>query len=89
MITVNTIIGILAAFAASHLGGTAIGSLLARFGIGGFGKVLPIARSVYKVGKALRKSYQKDPVAARRAELKRWLQEHDPENESGFGDGII
>ena len=84
----GTLAGILATAALSHLGGTFAGGLLARFGLIGFGKKIGIARHVLNVGKALRNVFDHEPTPQARDDLKRWLQEHDPQNRSGLGDGI-
>ncbi len=58
----TTIAGFLATLAVSHLGGSALGGLLVRFGFLGFGTKLKIARHVLKVGKALRAAFNKQPT---------------------------
>ncbi len=85
----GTLAGVLATAALSHLGGHVAGGLLARFGLLGFGKQLTLARHVLSVGRALRNSFDREPTPKAREELKRWLNEHDPKNESGLGGGII
>lgn len=85
----STWAGILATAALSHLGGHVAGGLLARFGLFGFGEKLGIARRVLRVGQALRGVFDHDPNAKARDDLKRWLAEHDPRNESGLGNGVI
>ena len=84
----GTLAGILATLAVSHLGGTAAGSFLARLGLLGFGRQLSIASHVLKVGKALRAAYLKDPNQTARADLKSWLDQHDPKGETDLGDGV-
>lgn len=84
----GTLAGILATAAVSHLGGAALGGVLARFGLLGFGRKLRIARHVLKVGKALRSVFDRDGNEAACDDLKRWLAEHDPHNASGLGDGV-
>lgn len=79
--------GILATAALSHLGGHLVGGVLGRLGMLGFGRRLKIARHALRVGKALRNACERDPKA--RADLKRWLEKHDPHNESGLGDGVV
>jgi len=92
----KTLVGILAVAALSHLGGTALGGILGRFGLLGFlpvgrhgGKKLAIARHALRVGKALRKAFDRERSPKAREELKRWLQENDPKNETGLGDGVF
>jgi len=85
----GTLAGILATTALSHLGGHLAGGLLGRFGLAGFGPQLKVASYVLKVGKALRAVYDHDPSAKAREDLKRWLSEHDPKNESGLGQGVL
>lgn len=85
----GTLAGILATAAVSHLGGHMVGGVLARLGLFGFGKKLAIARHVLRIGKALRKAFDREPTPKAREELKRWLQEHDPKNESGLGNGVV
>lgn len=85
----KTLVGILAVAALSHLGGTALGGILARFGLFGFGKKLTIARHALRVGQALRKAFERERSPTAREELKRWLQENDPKNETGLGDGVV
>lgn len=84
----ETLAGILAAAAVAHLGGHLLGGVLARLNLLGFGKRLAVARHVLRVGKALRKAFDRDKSAKAREELKRWLAEHDPKNETGLGDGV-
>jgi len=84
----TTIAGILATLAVSHLGGSALGGLLARLGFFGFGPKIKIAPHVLKVGKALRTAFNKQPTTQNRTELQRWLKENDPQNELNLGDGI-
>jgi hypothetical protein len=84
----GTIAGIIATAALSHLGGASLGGVLAKFGVLGFGKKLSIARHVLKVGKALRDRLDRDRNEEAREDLKAWLKKHDPDNESGFGNGI-
>jgi hypothetical protein len=84
----GTLTGILATAAVSHLSGSAIGGILARFGLFGFGSKLKIARHVLRVGKALRAAFDQDDSTAARSQLQDWLAEHDPRNETGLGDGI-
>jgi hypothetical protein len=84
----GTIAGIIATAALSHLGGASLGGVLAKFGVLGFGKKLSIARHVLKVGKALRDRLDRDSNEEAREDLNTWLKKHDPNNESGFGNGI-
>ena len=84
----GTITGILATLAVSHLGGSALGGVLARFGLMGFGRKLRIARHILRIGKALRAAFDHEPTPKAREELKRWLVEHDPHNTSRLGDGL-
>ncbi len=84
----TTIAGFLATLAVSHLGGSALGGLLVRFGFLGFGTKMKIARHTLKVGKALRAAFNKQPTTQNRTELQRWLKENDPQNELNLGDGI-
>ncbi|MBL4884378.1 MAG: hypothetical protein JKY95_07570 [Planctomycetaceae bacterium] len=85
----STITGIIATLVASHLGGSALGGILAKFGLLGFGRKLTIASHILNVGKSLKKSYDKERNHQNRADLKRWLQTHDPQNESKLGDGVL
>ncbi len=85
----GTLAGILATAALSHLGGHVAGGLLARFGLFGFGGKLSLARPVLRVGRALRGMFDHDPSVKAREDLKRWLAEHDPQNESGLGNGVV
>ena len=84
----GTLAGILATAAMSHLGGAAVGGVLARFGLFGFGRKLRIARHVLRVGHALRSAFDRDKNQRSRNDLKRWLKQNDPHNESGLGHGI-
>ena len=84
----GTLAGILGAAALSHLGGAALGGVLARFGLLGFGRKLRIARHVLRIGQALRAAVDHEPTAEACAELNRWLKQHDPHNESRLGDGL-
>ena len=84
----GTLAGILATLAVSHLGGSALGGVLARFGVLGFGRKLRVARHVLRIGKALRSAFDHEPTPKAHEELKRWLVEHDPHNESRLGDGL-
>ena len=84
----GTLAGILGAAALSHLGGAALSGVLARFGLLGFGRKLRIARHVLRVGRALRAAVDREPSPQARAELERWLKQHDPRNESRLGDGL-
>ena len=84
----TSLAGILATLAVSHLGGSALGALLARFGLLGFGSRLKIARHVLGVGKALRAAFDKEPTKQNREALQRWLEENDPQNRSGLGDAM-
>ena len=81
--------GILATAALSHLGGHLAGGVLARFGLFGFGGKLGITRRVLKVGKALRSLFDASPTTRAREDLQRWLQENDPNNQSGLGNGVV
>lgn len=85
----TTLFGILSVAAVAHLGGQLTGGVLARFGVLGFGKKLRIARSALKVGKALRTVFDRTPSAKARDDLKQWLQDNDPQNESGLGAGVV
>lgn len=85
----TTLAGILAAAALAHLGGHVLGGVLGRLGLLGFGKKLRIARHVLRLGKALRKAYQRDKSSKVREDLRRWLEEHDPKNETGLGSGVV
>ncbi len=85
----GTLAGILATAALSHLGGHVAGGLLARLGLMGFGGKVSVARHVLQVGRALRAVFNHDPSAKAREDLKRWLAEHDPKNESGLGNGVV
>lgn len=85
----GTVAGILATLAVSHLSGSAAGGLLARFGILGFGRKLKIAGHVLRIGKALRASFKAEQSTQAKNELQRWLQTHDPNNESKLGDGVV
>lgn len=84
----GTIAGIIATAALSHLGGASLGGVLAKIGVLGFGKKLTISRHVLKVGRALRQRLNRDSNDEARKDLKDWLKKHDPDNESGFGNGI-
>ncbi|MBT6153665.1 MAG: hypothetical protein HOK71_15240 [Planctomycetaceae bacterium] len=84
----GTLAGILGTAALSHLGGAALGGVLARFGLFGFGGKLRIARHALRVGRALRAAVDHEPTTQARAELARWLQQHDPHNESRLGDSL-
>lgn len=84
-----TIAGVLATAALSHLGGHLAGGVLARFGLLGFGGKLGVARRALKIGKALRRVFDLNPTVKSRDELQRWLQENDPKNETGLGDGVV
>ena len=53
-----------------------------------FGRKLRIARHVLRIGKALRSAFDYEPTPKAREELRRWLAEHDPHNESQLGDGL-
>ena len=83
-----TIAVIIATAALSHLGGATLGGVLAKFGVLGFGKKLTVARHILKVGKALRHRLDRDRNEEARKDLKAWLKNHDPDNESGLGNGI-
>jgi len=85
----TTLAGIIATAALSHLGGHLTGGILARFGLLGFGRKIGIARRVLRVGKALRTVFLGNPTPKAREDLQRWLQENDPRNESGLGDGVV
>jgi hypothetical protein len=85
----GTLTGILATAAVSHLGGSAIGGILARFGLFGFGEKLKIARHVLRVGKALRSAFDRDGSEAARTDLQDWLTKHDPRNETRLGQGVV
>lgn len=84
----TSLAGILATLAVSHLGGSALGALLARIGLWGFGPKLKITRHVLKVGKALRTAFNKQPTTQNRDALQRWLEENDPQNRTGLGNEI-
>lgn len=84
-----TIAGVIATAALSHLGGHLTGGILARFGLLGFGRKIGIARRVLKVGRALRAVFLGNPTPKAREDLQRWLQEHDPKNETRLGDGVV
>ena len=84
----GTIAGILATAALAHLGGSALGGVLTRFSVFGFGRKLRIARHTLRVGKALRSVFDRDPSKEARDDLKRWLTQHDPHNETGLGRGM-
>lgn len=68
----GTIAGILAAFAASHLGGMALGGLAGRSELLGFGLNALRAASRRRVERRHEKA---------RTDLKLWLEEHDGEDE--------
>lgn len=89
MISTSTIIGIVVTGIVSYLGGDAAGGVLAKLNLFGFGRKITIARHVYKYGKALRAAYLKNQSESRKAELKKWLKEHDANNENGIGDGVV
>lgn len=84
----GTLASILSTLAVSHLGGSALGGALARFGLFGFGHKLRVARHILRIGKALRSAFDHEPTPKAHEELKRWLVEHDPHNESRLGDGL-
>lgn len=83
----SSIIGILASFAVSHLGGHLTLGLLEQCGLVAARRRISIARRVLRVGKALRRACGDDPRA--REDLQQWLARYDPQNESGLGDGIL
>jgi hypothetical protein len=68
---------------------SALGGILARFGLFGFGSKLEIARHVLRVGKALRSAFDRDGSEAARTDLQDWLSKHDPRNETGLGQGVV
>ncbi len=84
----GTIAGVLATLAVSHLSGSVLGGVLARFGLFGFGSRLKIARHTLRIGKALRAAFKKEPTTQNRIELQRWLKENDPQNKTRLGDGL-
>lgn len=71
-----------------YLAADALGLSLAKAGLFGFGRKVGIARSVLSVGKALHDRVwgQGDDDAA--AELLEWVEKHDPNNTTGFADGL-
>tara|TARA_R110000803_G_scaffold210045_1_gene280863 strand:- start:269 stop:541 length:273 start_codon:yes stop_codon:yes gene_type:complete len=89
MFTGTTILGIIATGIVSHFGGEIAGSVLIKMGWLGFGRKVGIASNILKVGKAVRAVYDKSPTdKSAKADLKRWLSDHDPENVSKLGNGI-
>jgi hypothetical protein len=73
---------------ATHLGGSAVGGVFARFGVFGFGRKFGISRGVLKAGIALRDNRRKRRSKRAAADLQEWLDEHDPQNETGFRDEL-
>lgn len=74
-----SIIAALGTAAISLLAGEAIGGVLARLGIAGFGR---LSRRVLLQGKALRLVYETKPTQASKKELIDWVKRNDPNRET-------
>ena len=81
-------LGFIVTLLVSHFGGSALGGLLVKHRLFGFGPKLTISKHVLGIGRALHAAYKADESTKSKAALKRWLKSHDPDNESKIGDGI-
>ena len=83
MTSILSVLAGVALFAVSHIGGEFIGTVLAKFGLAGFGgkaaRAIRVGRALAKLVKATRGT---DRHQAAREELLRWLEEHDPNRET-------
>lgn len=75
-----TLLALASTFALSHIGGEFAASILARFGLLGYGghaaRILRVGRILLKLYRAARGT---DREEAARHELLEWIQKHDPQ----------